>query len=521
MATYIENQPIFLGTEDVCLNNDFVYNQIVDNRDILQFQLKIEACEDAIQLNPDPYFDNAEDWFIEDNVTLADSTACWSGDTEGGIGHSMLTSASTTLLTNGSYYSFIIEVLSITGGGLTIRLGGNDIGTVYTTGVFTFYGTCVVDSGFTGIIIYPSVDGVNACISNVQIYEVEQNFIVAFYDLDGNYITEINYNDNPTEFNFFEDTVTVSIDWNTLGLQNSCFYFCVLDPCINTNGQNYPCNILNQSLDGLFDKGVWSTPNWNLNILGWVSQVSNVLGNYTGHTAELSQVNVFPNYSSYCVTINITAGTGINLEVYFGTNLVGTITSIGIHTFCGTPSVNLNLFIYILGGSGVIVEGVKPTEIAPEDYACDMTSNTFKVGDYANDCTILIQACNNENGMGFTSVFVPTVRLDAKLIEPKYENERNTYTDSKGKKSIYYFKGRKQKNFVTDLQPEYILDFLWTLFGFDNVYLNGLKYSVDDDEFTPEYVFDSIGKVKFLVSKKEQDVKNTNCSSTENNCIKG
>jgi hypothetical protein len=206
MATYIENQPIFLGTEDVCLNNDFVYNQLVDNYDVLEFQLKIEACEGAEQLNPDPYFDNEADWFIEDNVTLLDNTACWSGATEGGIHHSMLTSASTTLLTNGSYYSFTIEVLSITGGGLTIRLGGNDIGTVYTTGVFTFYGTCTDDSGFTGLIIYPSVDGVNACIANVFIYEVATNFIVAFYDLDGNYISKINYTEQPNYFNFYEDT---------------------------------------------------------------------------------------------------------------------------------------------------------------------------------------------------------------------------------------------------------------------------------------------------------------------------
>lgn len=518
MATYIENQPIFLGTEDVCLNNnDFVYNQIVDNNDVLEFQLKIEACENAEQLNPDPYFEHSADWIIGDNITLYYAGACWVGNTEGGLGNSTLTTSNTTLLTNGSYYQFSIEVFSITGGGLTIRLGGNDIGTVYTMGVFTFYGNCIVDSGFTGLIIYPSVDGVNACISNVFISEVDKNFIVAFYDLDGNYITQINYNDNPTEFFFYEDTVTVSIDWNDLGLQNGCFYFCVLDPCINTNGQNHPATILNQGLD--WDSITHETTNWELGKYEWTSNVNFVTANYLGYGECLSQYDVFPSYTNNCVTITVTRGTDINLEVYFGDTFVGTITSIGTFTFCGIPSIDLNLYICIMGGSDVNITSVTP--ISKDDYVCDFTSNTFKVGDYADDCTILVQACNNENGMGFTSTFVPTVRLDAKLIEPKYENERNTYTDSKGKKSIYYFKGRKQKNFVTDLQPEYILDFLWTLFGFDNVYLNGIKYSVDDDEFTPEYVFDSIGKVKFLVSKREQDVKNTNCSNTENNCIKG
>ena len=543
MATYINNQPIFLGTEDACLNNDFVYNQIVDNNDLSQFQLKLEPCVGTkinMGLVEDPEFNNSELWYQGDGVTISSQTACWQGDTIEGIGGSVLAPTNLTLMDDGKYYMFVIVVTSISGGGLIVSLGQNVIGTIYTVGTHTLWGYCIADYTFTGLVIYPDTDGVNACLSYVNVYEVETNFIIPFYDLDGNFITQISYNAEPSYFNFFEDSVTILIDWATLGLQNGCYYFCVLDPCLNTNGQNYQASIVNPRLD--YNEECLCTFGWIHGKFEWTSNLHSVTGTYLGYGECFGQENVFPTYDNYGITIEVVNGSSINLDVYFGDTLVGNISSVGTFTFYGTPTTDLNLYICIEGGTAEITS-VNPIT-NPEDYVCDMTSNTFKVGDYANDCTILVQACNNEDGLGFnfgsyygTTInpnpqpqsqpnikcfnnFIPSVRLDAKLINPKYQNDRSTYTDSKGKKSVYYFQGRKQKYFVTDLQPEYILDFLWLLFGYDNVYLNGLKYSVDDDEFSPEYAFDSIGKVKFLVSIKEQDIKNTNCSSLENECVR-
>jgi hypothetical protein len=71
-----------------------------------------------------------------------------------------------------------------------------------------------------------------------------------------------------------------------------------------------------------------------------------------------------------------------------------------------------------------------------------------------------------------------------------------------------------------DLQPEYVHDFLRLLLGFDNVYINLEPYFVEDDEYSVEYddSQDNLGKVKIAVSKTTQNIKNINCSDTENVC---
>ena len=71
-----------------------------------------------------------------------------------------------------------------------------------------------------------------------------------------------------------------------------------------------------------------------------------------------------------------------------------------------------------------------------------------------------------------------------------------------------------------DLQPEYIHDFLSLAIGFDNFYINGDAYFVEDSEYNITYpdVYDNVGAVRLVVSEKVQNVKNVFCSDTENVC---
>lgn len=150
-------------------------------------------------------------------------------------------------------------------------------------------------------------------------------------------------------------------------------------------------------------------------------------------------------------------------------------------------------------------------------------SNMFNVQDYSTACTILINACNNSDAMGFVfdgSDFSPRIRIEAKLRQAKYDTDSLKYTDSGGTKRTYNFYSRKSKNLVTSLQPEYVHDFLRLLIGFDNVFINNTLFVVDDDEYNITYIneLDSFGSVTILVSEKTQDVKNTLCSDTSINC---
>lgn len=150
-------------------------------------------------------------------------------------------------------------------------------------------------------------------------------------------------------------------------------------------------------------------------------------------------------------------------------------------------------------------------------------SNKFKVADYTGACTLLINACNNSDAMGFVfedSGFSPRIRVNAKLRQSKYETDVLRYTNSAGTKKNYNYSSRKQKNLAIELQPEYVHDFLRLLLGFDNVFIDNVAYVVDDDEYNVLYVpeLDTYGSVSILVSQQTQNVKNTLCSDTQINC---
>ena len=514
MAEYTENQPVYLGATNTCSNDgEFVYNQLVDITDTTQFQLRVTPCISAPQLIDNPNFETDSDWTLGDNVGIADGQLCWTGETVAGTSGSYANS--TSVFEQNKYYKISITVDSIVGT-LDVYMESELLGSISSVGTHDFYGfaNTLLSTGY--MIICPQTDGATACISNVSSFEILTNFIIPIYDSNGTYVTKTSYDGNPQFFTFSKDTVTISIDWSELGITSGCHYFCVLDPCENTNGQNYPAVIANPTFTG-------SATGWQLG-LSWSYSANTVVGTF-GMSNTLAQTDVFSSYSnSYSITVEITAGTSIDLDVYFGETLVDTLTSIGTHTVTGIPYGNGSLSFVIQGGSNITITSVIPVEIAEQDYVCNMTSNMFKTADYSNDCTLLLNACNNEDGMGFVfdgSGFSPQVRLNAKLKEPKYSNERLSYTDSIGKKFNYYFKGRKGKYLCVDLEPEYILDYLWTLFGYDNFYIDGVAYTVDDDEFSPTYVLDNVGSVRFLVSKKQQDVKNVSCSSQENNCVIG
>ena len=199
---------------------------------------------------------------------------------------------------------------------------------------------------------------------------------------------------------------------------------------------------------------------------------------------------------------------------------MASLTGAGVYTVTGTCTDNATLTLEGTVGN-LVVTSCCPCDLPLGD--CDYTSNVFKVGDYSNGCTKVINICNNENGLGFvfgSNNFSPRIRIECKIKRAKYASERNNYTDSKGTKKNYYYSGRKQKQLCTDQQPEYVHDFLRLLLGADNVFIDNVAYSVDDDEYNVEYadVNDNVGKVRLLISEQTQNVKNVNCSDTVKNC---
>ena len=519
MATWIPNQPVFFGAVDTCNDDEITVNQIVDNTDTTQFQFNIEPCVSAQQEMSDPSFSDPASWTLGDNWSIATNSLCATGDTDAGISATSITQLDTT-----KYYQIQIIVSSISvGASFTVKLGGTIVGYITSTGTYTFYGFPTSFFGNTGLILSPDADGDNICIISTTAFEILTGFIFAIYNSLGVFKTQISYASNPTYFSFVDDSLTVTIDWAALGRSNDCFYICLLDPCENTGGQNYPPVIANQDMtwDGV------DTPSWTLTAL-WSSAPTYVYATYAPLFANtFYQDDVFNSFTTtYSITINVSGGSGIDLDVFFGTNLVGNITSTGTHTITGIPVSTFRLTVAIEGGSNVLVNTISPVTVRSDSYTCNQQSNNFSLADYSGNCTKLINACNNENGLGFNfngSGFTPRIRLEAKLKQAKYAQERTIYEDSLGKKGVVYFNGKKNKTLAIDLQPEYVHDFMRLMGGFDNFYIDGVLYFVEDDEYSVEYsdVSDELGKVRIVVSEKTQNVKNINCSDTENVCNLG
>lgn len=516
MATILPNQPVIFSEEiDICSTDTTYYTQIVDNTDVTQFQLGLTVCNGQSQLLPDPTFADPTAYVLGNNWAISGNTLCHTSGFSTGM-------SSVYQLTDSKYYQLTIVVDSIsTGASFNVSLGSTLIGKLTSVGTYVLYGFPVAFFGSSPVVIAPSASTDEICISALSLFEVLTNFKVIVYDDENNFIDLFEYSSAPNYFSFAEDTVTITVDWANFSddpITNGCYYLCLLDPCLNTGGQNYPPQITNGTFTG-------SATGWTL-ASSWTYGSNAVSAVYSATPANntITQSNVFVNYTStYSVTVVITAHTG-NVSVYFGTDYVGNCTGVGTFVITGVPVGNLDLQLIITSGTATVTS-VLATDITAADYVCDYQSNNFKLGDYSCDCpeTLLINACNDENGLGFVfngSGFTPRLRLQGKLKQAKYNAERVVETDSSGTKKIVYYNRRKSKNLVADLLPEYIHDFLSTLVGYDRLYINGATYVVDDDEYNVIYddSQDNVGSVSLLVSEQTQLIRNVNCSSDEQDC---
>lgn len=652
MAEYIPNQPVYFGDQEECNTDEYDYNQLVDNGDSTQFQFKIDKCEDAIDRVTNGDFEgNIDDWFADAEFVYSNGMICKTAGTTLDA-----KSINQYCLVKDGYFVVEIDVYSLAGGTIDVYFKENKVGVITSAGTYRFFGKCINEEGGPNYLALVTQDNASVCIDSVHAYEIKRDFVVAVYKKDGTLMGEITFAQDPEKFIFYKDTVTVTVYWQDQEAENDCYYLCVLDPCRNTNGQNYPAKILNCSFD---TDTVWSHLGWdyftgNLQIL-----ISSPLNPHV----PVTQTNVFERFDvDYYITVDVELTGSAKLDVKFGSNLIETIAATGIYNLVGKAETTFDLILegYITGAGGTIklnsacptkiiygnadivngtfdddfgnwesewfiyspslgdnradaeVTSGTPTKeliqrnvfdslskeygirvrvflppsgravidvyfgtsliqtlsfsgpveiktydiygypvgnldlkfvaryisssgdtveildvtpiIRESEYECDFVSNMFKVSDLSQACTLLINACNDDDGMGFVfggSGFSPRIRLNAKLKQAKYDGTKERYEDSKGDRKNVFYKRRKSKILATDLEPEYVHDFLSTLVGYDKFYINGSEpYVCDDEEYNVEYPdeMDYHGKVRLLIGPKVQDVKNINYTDVENNC---
>lgn len=522
----IPNQPVVFEdyTDPCAYPNNAIYKQLVNAGDVTQFQVKLSPCPNAEQLIPDPTFSSdptTGDWNIGPGYYFG-NVLCLPGV----VGNDY-TEAKTSVISEIGIYSVTIVVLQ---GSAYFTLTGTDFAyTSPTFGVGTHTVTFFYYDDDATLRLYLSPE---SCVGSINMYKIPDpkvNILTSdgtwVHTFDGGDINQNTIENSEGSFTFVEDTMTFSLDWDSLDLADGCYRICLIDPCDSTNQQNST----NLIVGGDFASGAaWSISDTN-------STLGIAAGKATYASTDETGFATLENISTelvqgicYDITFSV-LNTVVNarVRVECGTFIGTWRTAFGTYTEQFTyDGVSPIVFYFESLDMGITTYAIEIDNaiavVADECLACAYDSITFDLG--SHECTHLVNACNNENGFGFVfngSGFSPRIRLKSTIVRSSYKSERNYFEDSAGNKTVQYFKRRKVKEFRIDPVPEYVHDFLSTLMGYDHVWIATDEYFIEDDEYTVNYQSrnDVLANVTMLISIKEQLVENTNCGADDNLCV--
>jgi hypothetical protein len=471
--------------------------------DNTQFQLLIEPCASSPDLVTNGTFASSAGWTLGSNWSIAGNIARHTAGAGG-------TLTQNVPFTNSAFYEITVTFNNVTSGSCQVKCGLTTKGTVSADGTYTFnqdgliFGSglnFVASSDFQGDINFVSV-----LILNVNYLKV------VIYNLDGTQAAILDYADG--YFNVKAPYLTVTIDWDALGLSYGCYYIGVADDCLNTCSQLY-----------IADQTFYNTDFWtkavNNNITTTFTLLNNVwlyASTSVAGTGSLTSINTICSGKSYTVTYTLAGHAGnATFQVSLGgttgisRNADGTYTETIVS---GGTSFVLN-FASTTNPSNFWVTDLIVTVIDSQ-LTTDYVSNKFVYSADTN-CTKMISAVCDENsfGMGFVNTnFIPRVRVESKLILSGYPQERIKTKTSQGLKRVDFFSGDKNWRLRILRQPEHVMDFLALLIGFDHWYIDSVEYFAAEDEFAEPKAnkFFNVYDIDIECQKKTLLLQNKNCS---------
>ena len=508
MANYIPFQPVIFNEQtDECLLNTSNYLMPVQSGDKTQFQLKIEPCASSPDIVSNGNFSSSTDWSVGSNWAIAGNEATHTA----GVGGTLTQNVP---FTSSLYYRIIVGFSNITSGSCAVKCGLLTRGTVSADGVYEFeqsgalLGTglnFVASSDFQGVINYVSV----------LVYKVDKLKCI-IYDLQGN--QQIILDNTDGYFSIKAPYLTVTIDWTALGLAYGCYYIGVCDECTNTCSQLYLAG------DDWYNSNFWTktvnnnaTTTFTLSGNAWT--YASTSG--TGWGRIVSQANLC-NGRTYKISYKVKGLTGdATVTPKCGTTSGTTRTTNG--TYTDTIVSNGTTFEFYVASStnpsGLIIYDFTFSGIESQ-LTSDYYSNKFSYKE-TWDCTKMISAVCNENsfGMGFNLTgFIPRVRVESKIILSHYPKTRVKTKDSLGAKKVDYFTGDKNWRLKILRVPEYVMDFLSLLTGFDHWYIDSDEFFCSEDEMAepkPNKFF-NVYDIDIECQKQTMQLVNKSCTDNTN-----
>jgi hypothetical protein len=153
-------------------------------------------------------------------------------------------------------------------------------------------------------------------------------------------------------------------------------------------------------------------------------------------------------------------------------------------------------------------------------------SDIFDLGDYNDSCKYFkIEGCNAQDQFNLAfggSSFLPMIRLEGRRSKAQYVTNANTFRYASGKWSANYVNRLKQWTYHFGRLPEYVLDFLSTIFYYDNCYVNGVLMFPQDNAFPTIEWSDAdtyLGSFNIDLVEKDNKVVKVQCGDSDADCL--
>jgi hypothetical protein len=514
--TSIPNQPIIFTSNTIvdCPDCGGDYKQLLDFNDQVFFQVESTPCDLSILFKYDSF---TEGW----GTNIVDGTVCSEVLTDAGY-------YSLFLRTNFIYqlYQVTFTVLTLEQGTLLVNLEGSSTYEITLPGTYTLYfANPTMTNDSVSLNFYtPSGNGWVGCLSTngIQVYGLASANQMKVGIVDAVTLETVDL--VAPLYTVKDNKITAAFDLTDVELGEGCYRLAMTDFCTNTCGQSYVYNGVFRDANGVAG---WTTAGTGAVTLSEAEVAFNFdMAEFGSITSNVG--NPLCEGLSYYVSMFIETRAGIKIFVTVGdesVEVVGTgYQTVLITAGTGDTHLKIEAFQYLTEPSFAVIKLVE-ISIEDTDIQWDQYSDIINIGDFNDECKYFkIEGCNAEDQFNLAfggSSFLPGIRLEGRKFRAQYQTEVNNFRFASGKYMTTYVDREKKWTFAFGRLPEYVLDFLSTIFYYDNCYVNGDLYYPIDGEF-PDIEYndaDELGALNIDLALKSSKVRKTICSNTDADCL--
>ena len=508
--TSIPNQPIIFTSNTVvdCPDCGGDYKQLLDFNDQVFFQVESTPCDLSVLFK----YDTIESgWGVP-----VDNQACSTALDVPGIYCQLLR-------TNFIYQLYQVEftILTLEQGSLTVGMNGSSTYEITLPGTYTLYFANPTMTNDSVTMCFASESWIGCLSTNgIKVYGLasENQMKVGIVDA----VTLETVDIVAPTYTVKDNKITTAFALTDVALGEGCYRLAITDFCTNTCGQSYLYNGIFRDANGV--------SGWTATALVTLSEgqaefnlpVASDQGSITQNIS-----NDLCDGLQYYVSVFIASRTNVRIYAVIGGNQVQFFGT-GYQTVLITADGNnpLEILVQEFGGApAAAIINLVEISIENDSIQWDMYSDVLAIGDYNDECKYYkIEGCNAEDQFNLAfgaSSFLPAIRLEGRKFRAQYVTEVNNFRFASGKYQTTYVDREKKWTFAFGRLPEYVLDFLSTIFYYDNCYVNGDLYYAIDGEF-PDVEYndaDELGALNIDLALKSSKVRKTICSNTDADCL--